>query len=343
MKAKNPQDSASPNPRGTAAPKADSAAARLRRVFLADMPIKVICLAAAVILLLFHRVTTLTERFFSVPLEVTTPAGLAVASAFPKTVRITLRGPGDAIFPILEDDVEASVNLESHHVPGVYRADVKVDRKGTAQEVEPLEIRVDPQAVTFTLEPLAEKRVVLSPDLKGAPAYGYQLVQTGINPQNVVIWGAKSRVQSVTSLSTEEIDLTGRTDSFAAKVKILLPNTLLKIAGDAAVDFRATIQEETVQHSFDGVAVTPVDLSPHLAVKTAPAVGSVKVQGTQLAVDAVRPEQVRLAVDLGTVRRAGVYTLQTRPDEMPGIMVLDWSPRQVTLDIVASGSQEGSR
>src|SRR5208337_2130358 len=105
----------------------------LARVLLADLPVKVICLAAAVILLLFHRVTTLTERFFSVPLDVSTPAGLAVASAFPKTVRITLRGAGDAIFPILEDDVQASVSLESHRAPGVYRADVKVERKGTAQ------------------------------------------------------------------------------------------------------------------------------------------------------------------------------------------------------------------
>jgi len=338
MKKRKPQGSAAPDPQGSAAPEAGSAAHALTRILLADLPVKVICLAAAVILLLFHRVTTLTERFFSVPLDVSTPAGLAVASAFPKTVRITLRGAGDAIFPILEDDVEASASLEGHHAPGVYRAEVKVDRKGTAQGVEPLEVRVEPQSVTFTLEPLTEKRVVLSPDLKGTPAYGYQLVQSGINPQNVVIRGAKSRVQSVVSLSTEEIDLTGRTVSFAAKVKILLPNTLLKLAGDAAADFHATIQEETIQHSFDGVIIAPSDLSPHLALKTAPAPGSVKVQGTQLAVDAVRPEQVRLVVDLGGIRRTGVYTLQTRPEEMPGIIVMDWSPRQVTVDIVTSGS-----
>src|SRR5208337_1687464 len=128
------------------------------------------------------------------------------------------------------------------------------------------------------------------------------------------------------------------TSSFASKVKILLPNTLLKIAGDAAADFHATIQEETVQHSFDGVTVAPFDLPPHLALKTAPAPGSVKVQGTQLAVDAVHPEQVRLVVDLGGVRRAGTYTVQTRPEELPGIEVMDWSPRQVTVDVVASGS-----
>jgi hypothetical protein len=307
------------------------------RALLADLPVKVICLAAAVILLLFHRVTTLTERFFSVPLDVSTPAGLAVASAFPKTVRITLRGAGDAIFPILEEDVEASVSLDGHHTPGVYRAEVKAGRKGTAQGVEPLEIRVEPQSITFTLEPLTEKRVVLNPDLKGTPAYGYELVQSGISPLNVVIRGAKSRVQSVTSLDTEEIDLTGRTGSFASKVKILLPNTLLKIAGETAADFRATIQEATVQHSFDGVAIAPFDLPPHLALKTVPAPGSLKMQGTQLAVDAIRPEQLRLLLDLGGVRRAGTYTLQTRPEALPGVLILDWAPRELTVDIAASG------
>ena len=300
------------------------------RALLADLPVKVLCLAAAVILLLFHRVTTLTERFFSVPLDVGTPAGLAVASAFPRTVRITLRGAGDAIFPILEEDVEASVSLDNHHTPGVYRAEVKVERKGTAQGVEP-------QSINFTLEPLTEKRVVLSPDLKGTPAYGYELVQSGVSPQNVVIRGARSRVQSVTALDTEEIDLTGRTGSFASKVKILLPNTLVKIAGEAAADFHATIQEATVQHSFEGVALAPFDLSPHLVLKTEPEPGSVKTQGTQLAVDAVRPEQLRLLLDLGGVRRAGTYTLPTRPDVLPGIMIVDWSPREVTVEIAASG------
>ncbi|HEY9594353.1 MAG TPA: CdaR family protein, partial [Spirochaetia bacterium] len=151
---------------------------RLLRILLTDLPVKVICLAAAVILLLFHRVTALTERFFSVPLDVNTPSGLVVASSYPKTVRITLRGSEDAIFPILEEDVEASVNLDGHRVAGVYRADVKVSRKGTAQNVEPLEIRVDPQEITFTLEPLTERRVNLIPDLRGAPAYGYEMVRS---------------------------------------------------------------------------------------------------------------------------------------------------------------------
>lgn len=45
----------------------------LLRGLLSDLPVKVICLTAAVILFLFHRVNTMTERFFSVPLSVSTP------------------------------------------------------------------------------------------------------------------------------------------------------------------------------------------------------------------------------------------------------------------------------
>jgi hypothetical protein len=313
-------------------------ARRLMRMLLADLPVKVICLTAAVILLLFHRVTALSERFFSVPLEVTTPSGLAVASSFPKTVRITLRGAGDAIFPILEEDVGATVSLDSHHSAGVYREEVKLARRGTAQNVEPLEIRVDPQEITFTLEPLVEKRVDLVPDLRGAPAYGFELVQSAVTPAAVVIRGARSRVQGVLALSTEEIDLTGRTGSFASKVKIVLPSTLVRIAGDASADFRATIQESTIARTFDGVAIEVLDLSGHFALRAVPGTGSVQIQGTQLLVDGVRPEQVRLLLDLSGVKRAGLYTLHPHPETASNVTVLDWSPRDVVVEIVPSGN-----
>jgi len=312
---------------------------RFVRALLADLPVKVICLTAAVILLLLHRVTTLSERFVNVPLDVTTPSGLAVASAFPRTVRITLRGTEESILPILEDDLAASVSLEAHKNAGMYREEVKVTRKGTALNVEPLEVTVEPQEITFALEPFAERTVVVTPDIRGAPAYGYELVQSVLSPPSAVIRGARSRVQGVTSLSTEAIDLTGRTGSFASKVKILLPNTLVKIAGEAAADFRATVQESTVSRTVEQVVMTPIDLSSHLALKSPPAPGSLQVSGTQLVVDGVRPDQLRLLLDCSGAKRAGQYLARIRPDAtaVPNVIVMDWSPKEVTVDIVASG------
>ena len=309
----------------------------LVRRLMSDLPVKVICLTAAVILFLFHRVNTLTERFFSVPLDVSTPSGLAVASAFPKTVRITLRGAEEAIFPILEEDIEASVDLENYRSPGIYQAQVKVSRKGTALNVEPLEINVDPREITFTLEPLTERRVTVIPDIRGEPAYGYELVQSAVSPASVVIRGARSRVQGVSAVPTEEIDLTGRTGSFASRVRILLPNALLRIAGDSSADFRATIQESIVTRRFDAVTVSTVDLSPHLTLRSPIPPGSVQVQGAQLVVDGVRPEQVRLVLDCSAIKRAGQYELHPRAEVPSSVTVPDYDPKVLTVEFVVSG------
>jgi YbbR domain-containing protein len=310
---------------------------RLRRALLSDLPAKLICLAAAAILFLFHRVNTLTERFFSVPLEVSVPAGLAVASAYPKSVRITLRGAEEQIYPVLEEDIEAVVSLEGKRGPGVFRAPVKVTRRGTAASVEPLEVKVEPQDLTFTLEQLVEKRVPVLPDLRGSPAYGYEMVQTVVVPPSAVVRGAKSRVQGITGLSTEEIDLTGRSASFAAKLKLGLPSQLVRIAGDASVEFRATIQEAVTSRAVEGIPVTTVDLAARWIARTPLPPGRVQVRGPQLLVDGVRTDQVRLVLDCSIVKRAGAYVLHPRPEAPTGVTVQDWSPREITVEFVASG------
>jgi len=309
----------------------------LMRSLLSDLPVKVICLTAAVILFLFHRVNTMTERFFSVPLEVSTPPGLAISSAYPKTVRITLRGTEDAIYPILEEDIQADANLESHKSAGVFRVPVRITRRGTAASVEPLEIKVEPTEMTFTLEPLAERKVTVEPDLRGAPSYGYQVVQSSVAPESVLVRGARTRVQALSTLSTEEIDLSGHSASFSQRVKVLSPNPLVRIVGDAAVDFHAIIQESVISRAFDGVPMAAAGIPAHLALRSTLPLGAVTLQGMQLALDSVQADQVRLILDFSAVHRAGEYTLHPRPEAPAGFTILDWSPREVTVDMASSG------
>ncbi len=309
---------------------------RFLRALLSDLPVKVICLTAAAILFLFHRVNTMTERFFSVPLQVSVPAGLAVATPYPRSVRITLRGSEDSIYPILEEDIEATADLDNHRGPGVFRAPVRIARRGTAANVEPLEIKVEPQEVTFTLEPVADRRVSVVPDLRGSPAYGYEMVQTSVTPPTVSVRGARSRVQALTGLSTEEIDLSGRSATFSAHVKVLAPGSLVRIAGDPFVDFHATIQEAIGARTFDAVPLVGVAIPPHLALHEALPLGTVSLPGTQLALDGIKAGEVKLLVDFSATHRAGQYTLHPRPEAPSGFTVLDWSPREVTVNLASS-------
>jgi len=309
---------------------------KLLRGLLSDLPVKAICLTAAVILFLFHRVNSMTERFFSVPLDVSTPPGLAIASTYPKTVRITLRGSGDAIYSVVVEDVVATADLEGHKSAGVFRAPVRISLRGTAATVEPLEITVDPQELRFTLEQIAEKKVAVEPDIRGAPAYGFAVVQSGVTPQSVLVRGARSQVQAITSLSTEQIDLTGHAAGFSARVKVLAPNLLVRIVGDPSVDFHAIIQEAIAARRFDGVPVVGTGISTSLALRSTLPLGSVTLQGTQLALDGLQADQVKLLVDFSAVHRAGEYSLQPRPETPSGFAVLDWTPREVTVDVASS-------
>ena len=88
---------------------------------------------------------------------------------------------------------------------------------------------------------------------------------------------------------------------------------------------------------LDGVQILPADLTPHLALKTPPSPGGMKIQGAQLVLDGVRPDQIHLLLDCSAVRRAGQYTLRLRPETLPNATVLDWTPRELSVDIVASG------
>jgi len=303
----------------------------LLRLLLTDLPVKVICLSAAVILFLFNRINSLSDRFVSAPLKVDVPAGFALASAYPRTVRITLRGEAAAINAILEDDLQASVSLEDRGEAGVYRTAVQVNRQGTALNVEPLEVRVDPQQISFTLDPLLERRVSIAPDIRGIPAHGYELAGYELSPRTAVLRGPRSRVQAASTLLTEEIDLSGRSGPFTLRVRTVLPDELLGIAGDPFVEFKASIQEAVVSRRFESVPVVVIDAVASYKPTAELSAGSVQVQGSQLAIEALQPSQVRLVAEGASVHRSGTWTLPIRPEVPENVTVLDWSPKEMAV------------
>jgi YbbR domain-containing protein len=301
-----------------------------------DMPAKVICLTAAVVLFFFHRMSTLTERSFTVPIHVSVPTGLAIASQDSRIATIVLRGDKNAIDKIQEEDVVASIDLADRKIPDEFSAPVEVTKRGTAVNVAPLEVQVEPNRVKFTLESLIERRVNVIPDIRGSPAYGYEITGFSVTPQNLVIRGAKSAVQATNGLSTEQVDLTGRTGTFTQKLGVIILNPLLKTVGDATVEFNATIQEATLSKGFEGVEIAAVDLPQGLALKAQPEAGSMEVQGTQLAVEAIRPDQLTLALDCSAIHRPGTYVLHPTPQAPSSVAVSDYDPKDVTVEIVTS-------
>jgi hypothetical protein len=307
---------------------------RFLEAVLDHWPAKVLSLAAAAVLFFFYRASTLEERDFSVPLKLEVPSGLAVSKTYPRSVQVTLRGRGESVFAILEEDIIVSADLDRFSAGGDFRVPLRVRRTGSAAGVEPLEVRVEPAELRLALEREIVRTVRIQARLKGQPEHGYELAQYSLAPMSVEVTGPRSAVESLQSAGTEEVDITGAREDFSLTVPLLRENSLVRYPREASVLFRGTVRPAQLIQAFQPVDVVSVDLPPELRIAESLPKGSISLQGEQLALEAIPPGQLRLIADCGEVRRPGLYRLPLKPDVPPGFVVVRYEPRELAATFV---------
>ena len=206
-------------------------------------PVKVLSVAAALIISIFYRVNTLETRFFSVPLQIVTSESLVPVSAITNTVRISLRGEPDGIQPIMEEDVEAYIDISKFSNEGSFRVPVQLRKKGSALGVTPLEISVLPIEISVDVELKMIKSIHVFPVLTGVIAQGFELADRQIIPDTIIAEGPRSALEDIREFYTENIDIDRRYENFSVRVNVINNNPLVVIHGDRMIEFRGTINQ----------------------------------------------------------------------------------------------------
>ena len=214
---------------------------KLIRLITEKWPVKVLSLAAALIISIFFRMSTLETRFFSVPLLIETNETLVPVSSVSNSVRISLRGESDGIQPILEEDIEAYIDLGRYSNEGTYRVPVQIRKRGSALGVAPLEISVLPIEIQITLEQNVRRSIPIFPVFMGAIAQGYELTNQQIIPETILAEGPRSALEEQLEFNTDIIDLDRRYENFSVRVNILNKNPQIIIHGDRMIEYRGTI------------------------------------------------------------------------------------------------------
>jgi len=300
---------------------------------ISDWPAKILSVAAAILMFLFYRMSTMEERFFRVPLELNVNQEYTPAENYPRSVRVTLRGSKNDIHLVMEEDIQAYLDLTPIKSEGVYRVPVEIRKVRTALQIEPLEIKVEPLEVTLKIERKVTKTLEVVPTLKGLPFHGYELVQYFINPPAIKAEGPEGLISEIQKIYTEEIDLSEKRESFTQRVSLKRENDLTVFPGGGVVEFRGIIQEAVILKTFDPVDIITIDLAPDLRIDHSLPTGTIKCQGTQILLEKLKPEQFRLVVDCSEINTAGTYTLKTRPDVPTGIFVLQFEPQEVEITL----------
>ena len=215
--------------------------ARLFAKITEKWPVKVLSLAAAVIISIFYRMNNLETRFITVPLLVESNNALIPVNSFAVSVRVSMRGEAEGIQPILAEDIEAYIDLERYANEGNYRVPVQVRKKGSALGVEPLEISVLPIEIPIILEQKVTRNVSVFPALSGTVAEDYELTNQSLIPSSVIVEGPRSILDGHIEFSTETINLDRRYNDFTVMVNIKNDNPLLSIYGSNLLEFRGSI------------------------------------------------------------------------------------------------------
>jgi YbbR domain-containing protein len=251
-------------------------------------------------------------------------------------VRITLKGESNSIDPILEEDIEAYVDLTKYRSEGVYKTSVLVRKKGTAMEADPLEIKVEPLEVAIGIEKRLSRTVPVVPSFRGYLEPGYELAAYLIDPPVAEIYGPRSIVEKYKDISTDPIELAGRKENFLTRVKLAKKDFLVGFAGSDTIEFRATVQTTIAIKTFENLPITLLELERGLAVEGSVPTGSLKVQGSSPDLSDWKPPENSLSADCSQIRKPGLHTLPVRV-ALPGdFLILKHEPESVTIRIVES-------
>lgn len=308
---------------------------------LRNWPAKVLSFVAALMLLVFHNITSLEERFFSVPLELRLSETLVPASNYPRQVRVRLRGDSEEVFRVVEENIVAFADFSEHTDEGEYRTAVRIAETEATARIDPLEISVEPQEISVVLEEKLVRSIEVEPALSGFPPSGFELTNYQMNPSTVQVEGPESIVGSLPELTTEEIDLAGKRDDFSERVRIVRPDPLILFPGGNVVEFRGFIEESVVLNTFEPVEVIVLGLAPELELASSLPNGLVRVQATQRALDESTATDVQLTVDASTLGEPGSYELRVVPQVPQGFVVLRYEPSTVQISVAAADGEQG--
>lgn len=142
----------------------------------------------------------------------------------------------------------------------------------------------------------------------GEPAEGYRLLGVTADPPSVLVEGRPTQVNLLSSVNTEEIDVTGLTESFEQQAVLNLPTGITVSPEQASVSVHFQIEPILTTSTFNRVPEL-IGLEEGLQATLVPDEVRVVLFGPLPVLDSLREQDVRVTLDL-TGLDIGIYSVE---------------------------------
>jgi len=184
-----------------------------------DARLKLVSLLLATCTWFFVKGITSDWRLIEgVPLEVKARTGLTVLQASAGTVNVIVRGTREDVRQVSRQDLSAVVDLSQDNRAGPIA--VKLTPKSIRHSRRVQVSEIDPPEVIVNVDQMIERELPVNTQYTGELPPGLSIEREVIQPDAIRERGPKTLLNSMTSVSTLPIDVTGRRTSFLERVEL---------------------------------------------------------------------------------------------------------------------------
>jgi hypothetical protein len=168
------------------------------------------------------------ERRFAAPLSIVgTPREFVITTPVSDTVSVRLRGRASDINSVSSQTLDVPVDVSWIQQSG----DVTITMHPQAVHKPPdIEVvAIDPNKLQFHVDILRQRALAIRPFLIGQPPQGFLVGDPTATPALALVSGPASQIMKMSEVSTERINMTGRTATFLQNVAVVSDTPLVRI------------------------------------------------------------------------------------------------------------------
>jgi len=267
------------------------------------------------------------ERLVDLPVSIRRiPPELIVTTPPTKPVTVTIRGPRTILDSVDEAKTRLVVDL-SAVTPGEHRIDLSTGVLNPEPPRRVKIVRIQPARLPMTVERLAMRRLPVRPTVVGTPAFGYRLGETTVNPDYVEVSGPAGRVNALSEIRTEPLDVQGVAHRMQRTIMLEFVGDYVTVVPDR-VRVMVAVEEVRLTRVYRSVPVTLRGARGALE----PATVDLVVEGPERVLDTWRPPSASVVVDAGQLP-AGEHRLNPQVELPPGLEAISIAPDTIRVRV----------
>jgi YbbR domain-containing protein len=269
------------------------------------------------------KVVTVTVKLIGAP-----PLGYSTVPGRTTPEQVEVTG-AESLVALVEEAV-ADVNVQGVRVP-LEQVFTLVPRDGRGGDIEG--VTLNPSTAEVVL-PIVQREItqayVVTPLVRGSPSHGFNVTSVSVEPAFAIITGTIEALQSLTTVTTDEVDIDGAASDVVRAAKLRLPPGLTVVGSDT-VTVRVSVAPAQGEIRL-GLTPTIEGLGPGMRADLVATLVEVSVAGETTVLRSLSPASLVAVVDVSGLS-PGQHLLPVQVTAPSGVQVVGVEPATVAVTL----------